>query len=1144
MAPRITSVIVLLVGWVASPIALAQSLFEDNPTTRPSQTPADLPPIQRPPAQQPTQRPPTQQPSQPRTPDRPIPTRPPQGGPPTALSPSSTANAWNFKYATVTAADPRPAPPGTELIPGLCREEWAQDAGAPAMTMRSFAVGATTRHLAYGQPGQSVVIRWTGWLNVASDCVMPMWAFGGQRLRMMLNQQPLFDVTPDADLSEFRKDIVLKAGVHEVLLEATGRESAVFGQVYVCSDSRWVPLSTADLWCRPVTVDAVAPVVSPNQKVEGLRLETYLGDSFDRIESSEQHSYRSLVSVMQIPESQPTWGKSIKARGFLSVTEAGRYVIRLAGKADLDVEVGGKKLALLDVPDASKRQGGSLPAEQPWRAGVVEVGPGDHPLVVSASRLIPTRRHARLDISIVKENAEEDRAKLMFPTVAPITLRYLTGADAVGAAKIEIPQLSSSSGYRPTRSKQPGIQFGLIGEMFSATDPSKRIVAWPSTTPLSDIDDKRNRCGIKSNQNVVVRYRGWLQPPVAGDYNLSIGTFRYATMTIRVGETEVYRSDGKTVTEARMGLSAGPYPLEIECHGSSFFPSFGSVQHSGSQSLQLWTGVVFHGVPPGPKIEVLPPVINRPPAVASRPPAPAAQSPAPGSVASRTPGVGQLNSGQSGSGPGTPAKATSGQGVSSQGASSANKSTTGTAGATVLWTLPPPRPAVVGPTEGLALPGGSAIGLARTELRRQYADYYADRRPVIRQSLMARLNAESRQPQPPEKLIAMLCELADVAGSIGEGAMVRTALERSVASFGGDPGGAVATVAEVVVPHADRVTATATELRALVERHLASADQSGRFDVCMSLSGSMQALSGKDLALAAAWRTRREHYRQLTAETQRIALVTDALKANPADNDAAVQLGKFECLVRGRWDVGLPFLARAADADLKQIAALELQPQCTADDLLRLGLAWMGRALLEREPYMSRCRMRGVEILRLVLEKGPNEALADQAFDAIIAAAPAESMLERLDLRALVGQAFWRGRDVVLKSVAVEIPLRSADTYELTLEFTPLKDATLQFMSPCGGGHVGALVTPKSWSYMRESGREKLGEWIAPTPGKRQSVTFQIRPGQCSVKVNGVHANKITGISAASVSSRVPAVIRIHAQGEVICHGLRLKAMP
>ncbi len=66
----------------------------------------------------------------------------------------------------------------------------------------------------------------------------------------------------------------------------------------------------------------------------------------------------------------------------------------------------------------------------------------------------------------------------------------------------------------------------------------------------------------------------------------------------------------------------------------------------------------------------------------------------------------------------------------------------------------------------------------------------------------------------------------------------------------------------------------------------------------------------------------------------------EALKANPDDPRANLEVGKYDCLVRNDWASGRPALARGSDPSLKALAALEEGLPVAAPDQAKLGDAW------------------------------------------------------------------------------------------------------------------------------------------------------------------------------------------------------------
>ncbi len=81
----------------------------------------------------------------------------------------------------------------------------------------------------------------------------------------------------------------------------------------------------------------------------------------------------------------------------------------------------------------------------------------------------------------------------------------------------------------------------------------------------------------------------------------------------------------------------------------------------------------------------------------------------------------------------------------------------------------------------------------------------------------------------------------------------------------------------------------------------------------------------------------------------------DRLKANPSDADAATELGKIRCFDQGRWDEGLPLLARSSVPDLAALARLEADDAATP---LKLGDAWWAFGEDEKAMLSAAARSR------------------------------------------------------------------------------------------------------------------------------------------------------------------------------------------
>ncbi|HSI35528.1 MAG TPA: hypothetical protein VK986_18245, partial [Tepidisphaeraceae bacterium] len=80
----------------------------------------------------------------------------------------------------------------------------------------------------------------------------------------------------------------------------------------------------------------------------------------------------------------------------------------------------------------------------------------------------------------------------------------------------------------------------------------------------------------------------------------------------------------------------------------------------------------------------------------------------------------------------------------------------------------------------------------------------------------------------------------------------------------------------------------------------------------------------------------------------------DKLKADPADADANLAVGRFQAVSRGNWGLALPALARGADKTIKAAAVKDLANPTAVDAQVDVAGAWW--AVGEKEPPASAAR--------------------------------------------------------------------------------------------------------------------------------------------------------------------------------------------
>jgi hypothetical protein len=80
----------------------------------------------------------------------------------------------------------------------------------------------------------------------------------------------------------------------------------------------------------------------------------------------------------------------------------------------------------------------------------------------------------------------------------------------------------------------------------------------------------------------------------------------------------------------------------------------------------------------------------------------------------------------------------------------------------------------------------------------------------------------------------------------------------------------------------------------------------------------------------------------------------------PADAEANTTVGRYFCCEAGKWDLGLPMLARGSDANLKQVADMELARPAGAMQQCEIGDRWYDLAKKAKTPLKEQLLGRGL----------------------------------------------------------------------------------------------------------------------------------------------------------------------------------------
>lgn len=170
--------------------------------------------------------------------------------------------------------------------------------------------------------------------------------------------------------------------------------------------------------------------------------------------------------------------------------------------------------------------------------------------------------------------------------------------------------------------------------------------------------------------------------------------------------------------------------------------------------------------------------------------------------------------------------------------------------------------------------------------------------------------------------------------------------------------------------------------------------------------------------LLEAVRKRNDEVRAVQKGFSRLQAYIDRLKKNPADPEANLELGKYNALLKGRWDRALPLLAKGSDPALRDQARKDLAKPKDAHAQLDVADGWWDLAKDAKDPHQLHLQKRAEHWYEQALLQlsGLNRSKAQKRIELVtsrLAGVPVEGPIGPVgELRVLKGH----GKEV--KSVA------------------------------------------------------------------------------------------------------------------------------
>ncbi len=216
------------------------------------------------------------------------------------------------------------------------------------------------------------------------------------------------------------------------------------------------------------------------------------------------------------------------------------------------------------------------------------------------------------------------------------------------------------------------------------------------------------------------------------------------------------------------------------------------------------------------------------------------------------------------------------------------------------------------------------------------------------------LSQEQRTREDPAGRYVLLREAAGIAADAADVRTAMRAVDRLERSYQVD-------ALSLRVEFIERAN-TAGELT-MSDNHAIVDTAEGLIKEAMSQDNYASAEALYDAAIAAARRTRekskitqvtahREDLDEAKAAFREVSAAIETLRADPDDPGANLDVGKYLCFVKQRWDRGLPHLARGSDVELRGLANLELQANHAPEQMIEIADLWW--KLGEKTPKLHR----------------------------------------------------------------------------------------------------------------------------------------------------------------------------------------------
>lgn len=266
----------------------------------------------------------------------------------------------------------------------------------------------------------------------------------------------------------------------------------------------------------------------------------------------------------------------------------------------------------------------------------------------------------------------------------------------------------------------------------------------------------------------------------------------------------------------------------------------------------------------------------------------------------------------------------------------------------------PPSPKLKTPRT--PVPEAARLREAEKTIKDLFKAEYAKKQPADREALAKILLSQAQKSQDdPASQFVLYREAQELAAQIGQVELAFEAVDGAASVFEVDP----SAMKHVVLTAVAKTAKSPEELTKVVDGYLALADGAAAADdpdaaEKAAAAAAQAARRSNSAALMVRVTARQKELADLKAKVEKVRRAVEALAKDPNNAAANLEVGLFTCFSKGDWDAGLPFLAKGSDANLKALAARELERPTDAKARADLADGWWDLAEKERNESRQR----------------------------------------------------------------------------------------------------------------------------------------------------------------------------------------------